>query len=80
MEALASVWGEAARGGLGGPCGWTPHPVLGLTLPAWELCPRSALWPVGPGHAAAPWQPGAWRESSAYTLSPSGGPWPPSGL
>lgn len=72
MEALASVWGEAARGGQGRPHGWTPHLVLGLALPAQELCPSLTLWPVGAGRAAAPWRPGAWRKSSAYTLSPSG--------
>ena len=55
-EALASVWGVVARGGQGGPCGWTPHPVLGLALPAWELCPHSALW--APGMLPLPGGPG----------------------
>ena len=66
------MWGEVAHRGQGGPRSWTPHPVPGLALPARELCPSWTLWPVGAGRAAAPWRPGAWRESSAYTLSPSG--------
>lgn len=50
----------------------SPPGAGALGFPARELHPSLTLWPVGAGWAAAPWRPGAWKKSSAYSLSPSG--------